>query len=640
MEIAQFRILRDKLASLLHPTPPKTPCELVGRAIQVFDAREVTEPDRQEDESPDDGDDDDAKTPLTFVRSGLATCARLAASLAARNKTQNDDEDDEDEDEDVGENECEEGTAQLKSQVVKCLELLYYLDHALQTSMVCAQLAACLNDPQAKAPTKKRIASGLARFSPMEDSSEANRPHQKLLLYLLNRAYLRGYRRYGADMYERNFRRGTFTRSWRKVLSIQDFVYQSAHKEINFEQWCNMTACSGGASAAAEHLLNCRDYQLPDLVKDRHLFAFRNGAYDAARDVFFPHDATDKNQMVGDAACKFFDLDFPGGDHSPDEDPMSIPTPHIDSILLHQKLEPDVMRWLFVFLGRLMYAVGERDDWQVMPFFKGQAGTGKSTILMKIAAAFYEAEDVGVMSNNIERKFGIYAFADKLLFVAPEIKGDLQIEQAEFQSMVSGEMVQLNIKCKKAETKEWRVPGVLAGNEVPNWTDNAGSIARRLVVFDFCQRVNDADIELGKKLSRELPAIMLKCNRAYRRAVADFGKRSIWSALPSYFHDTKKDLVENVNSLEAFLSSCSDIALDPEAYMAYRDFLHVYDSFCDSVGMAKLRKSKDFKARLEQHGLVIEKGVDRAYPRTLQYKMKGVEWILGVDLADAASKTG
>jgi adenylate kinase len=55
---------------------------------------------------------------------------------------------------------------------------------------------------------------------------------------------------------------------------------------------------------------------------------------------------------------------------------------------------------------------------------------GKSTIVLKVAKQFYEDIDCGTLSNNIESKFGLSQFHDKLLFVAPEIKSDLKIEQA------------------------------------------------------------------------------------------------------------------------------------------------------------------------------------------------------------------
>ena len=65
----------------------------------------------------------------------------------------------------------------------------------------------------------------------------------------------------------------------------------------------------------------------------------------------------------------------------------------------------------------------------MIPYLKGVASSGKSTIVMRVCRGLYEPADVGVMSNNIERKFGLSALADKLLFVGPEIKGDCQIEQ-------------------------------------------------------------------------------------------------------------------------------------------------------------------------------------------------------------------
>ena len=44
------------------------------------------------------------------------------------------------------------------------------------------------------------------------------------------------------------------------------------------------------------------------------------------------------------------------------------------------------------------------------------------------------------------------------------------MEQAEFQSMVSGEDIQVNTKYAKARSEVWKVPGVLAGNEVRVFT--------------------------------------------------------------------------------------------------------------------------------------------------------------------------
>ena len=65
-----------------------------------------------------------------------------------------------------------------------------------------------------------------------------------------------------------------------------------------------------------------------------------------------------------------------------------------------------------------------------MPYLKGIAGAGKSTIINDVAGRLYEPIDVGSLSNNCERQFGISSFCDKLLFTAAEIKADFRIEQA------------------------------------------------------------------------------------------------------------------------------------------------------------------------------------------------------------------
>lgn len=66
---------------------------------------------------------------------------------------------------------------------------------------------------------------------------------------------------------------------------------------------------------------------------------------------------------------------------------------------------------------------------QVIPYIKGKGCTGKSTIIDYLAGRFYEKADLGSLSNNCEKQFGISAFCDKFLWLAGEIKSDFRIEQ-------------------------------------------------------------------------------------------------------------------------------------------------------------------------------------------------------------------
>lgn len=214
--------------------------------------------------------------------------------------------------------------------------------------------------------------------------------------------------------------------------------------------------------------------------------------------------------------------------------------------------------------------------------------THNSTITLKVAKEFYDDIDVGCLSNNIETRFGLSQFYDKLLFVAPEIKSDLKIEQAEFQSIVSGEQMTINIKNKTAISVEWRVPGILAGNEVPSWCDNSGSIQRRIVLFDFPRQVLHGDMKLGEKLSLELPLLLLKCNRLYLNAVSQWSHTNIWTILPEYFLHTRNEMAQATNVLEAFLGS-EDVVIREDAFVSMDDFKAALKTFAqhNNYGMKR-----------------------------------------------------
>lgn len=443
------------------------------------------------------------------------------------------------------------------------------------------------------------VVPGLSLFR-VVDPEETN-DYQKLLLYLLNCAHDEGYRKYNGDCYVQKFIDGNqYTYAWERKCSILEFVYSVTSKNFNFDMWKCMTCGKGNASSATEYLGHCKDPEFPDLVKDRHVFSFRNGVYVARNwdeasqqfhDAFWPHADKTRTLPQRIVACKYFDAEF---DDFPDvRDWYDIPTPHLQSVLDYQEFSPDVARWMYVFIGRLIYEVGEMDGWQVIPFLKGTAGSGKSTIALKVCGNMYEKCDVGILSNNIERKFGISAFADKYLFVAPEIKSDLQMEQAEFQSIVSGEDIQVNVKFAKAKAVEWKVPGILAGNEVPQWADNSGSISRRTIVFDFCNQVVDGDMELARKLDREMPAILKKCNRAYLDMAQKIGNKNIWNHLPNYFRGTRAELEESTHPMENFLNS-DKVVVASEATCPYNDFIQAFKTHAKEFNLGYVRIDKDF----------------------------------------------
>jgi hypothetical protein len=517
--------------------------------------------------------------------------------------------------------------ADCRARVHHVMSALYYVNHALSSSAVAWRIVAGGGEGGGRVDDTD-LAAGIARFS-VPDAEDANR-FQLLLLFLLNRVQTLGYRRRNGALHRRmRADQGGLhdTHAWERVCDMRDFVYESTRKEVQFDMWMNLTSMRTNLQAAVEHLTVCHDVQLPDLQRDRHVFAFSDGIYLAADDRFVRYGSRAHRQLPTElVAAKYFDQPFPrddggdgdGNDDDDDDEPdwYALPTPHLQSILDYQNMGPDVSRWMYALLGRLLYDVGELDGWQVLPFLKGAASSGKSTILTRVCRNFYEAEDVGTLSNNIERKFGLSALADKLLFIGPEIKADIQLEQAEFQSVVSGETVQVATKFKTAQTVEWRVPGALAGNEVPGWVDNSGSINRRIVIFEFPNRVHDGDMELGKKIEASIAAVLVKCNRAYLQAVARHARDNLWKHLPAAFHASKEDFTESGSSLVQFLRSGELEFGDVDVYMPHDAFIAAYNTFCHSMGLTFIGYKKDKHGQpLMDAGCRVEIAT-KCYPRT------------------------
>lgn len=257
--------------------------------------------------------------------------------------------------------------------------------------------------------------------------------------------------------------------------------------------------------------------------------------------------------------------------------------------------------------------------------------THNSTILTKIVKQIYESNDVGVLSNNIEKKFGLSALNDKLLFIGPEIKGNLALEQTEFQSLISGEDIQIAEKHKSSRSVVWNVPGMLAGNEVPSYTDNSGSISRRLLIFKFNIKVEKGDTRLGKKLTKELPYIIQACNRAYQEAVNDNGELDIWNIVPSYFKETKEDMAANANSLVAFLRS-ETVNTGPQYYVREKLFIETFNEFCRRTNAKAPKWVTDYYGSIfHSYGLKVLVNKKMAYPIGSNMLHKG-NFIKGVDV--------
>jgi hypothetical protein len=481
-------------------------------------------------------------------------------------------------------------------------------------------------------------ANSLFRCSTMEDTEDLA-PFQKLLLSLLNETYKQKYRKYKDQCCRQIITvEGYHTKAWKQVMTIEEFVYSFVQKETEYNIWKHLTARGSNAGESIRFLQNSKDIQFPEIKKNRHVWSYNNGLFVGKEWCtkkgqyicrFYPYDSHEFQCLDPTiASSKYFDKNFNPYNHI--ENWWDIPTPHFQNILDYQQFDTEVSKWMYVMGGKLCYDVCEIDKWQIIPFLKGIAKSGKSTIITKVFKKFYETEDVRTLSNNVERKFGLSSIHDGFMFIAPEVKGDLCLEQAEFQSLVSGEDISLACKYKKAQSIEWKAPGILAGNEVPNWKDNSGSVLRRILPWNFGKQVMEADPYLDEKLDKELPAIHLKCIKAYLEYAQKYSEQDIWNVVPKYFKTIQTQVAMVTNSLQNFLAS-EKLRYGPDLFCPQKNFIALFNQHCMENNLGKIKFNQDMYA-----GPFSSKGMEvRTEAKTYRGQQYSASaFIFGVELVD------
>tara|TARA_Y100000389_G_scaffold164614_1_gene168421 strand:- start:20209 stop:22008 length:1800 start_codon:yes stop_codon:yes gene_type:complete len=466
-------------------------------------------------------------------------------------------------------------------------------------------------------------------------------PFQKLVFILMDYMHTHNLKRVDDKIYEQIYTpSGVGTHAWKEKSSILEEIHHQCNMVTNYKNWVLMTSGTNIDKQLVEHFMNTKDDRFMMLEKNRHVFAFENGLYiananivgiesDTLTDCFIEYD-TDQIKIVKNdiVACKYFPIRF---NCIHDKKPESLDTPFLDQIFHYQKLDEDVIRICYMFIGRMLYDVGELDTWQVMPMYLGTAASGKSTII-NIITHIYDSENVGVMGNNFQKTFGLADIYDKFCFIAPEVKKDFNIDSAELQEIMSGGTLNVNIKCKKSVRVDWKASGIFGGNEVPNFVDNSGSIQRRVVVTRFDKKVIDKDPLLHKKLQGEIDKIMRKCNLYYLQYVNDYGHKDIWKyVLPEYYTKTQSLLASATNSLSAFMES-DILDFDDTKYIPYDEFWKRFNLFCQENNMQKQRITIDFyQSNFDKYGLTVSKE-NKKYPIQGGKMYRNTKFIMGVDI--------
>lgn len=468
------------------------------------------------------------------------------------------------------------------------------------------------------------------------------KPFQKLIFKFFDFFAQNNYRKCGEYVYE-EITTPYSTHAWKQKCKIIEIINKECSMIYNLPNWYMLTSQKDMDKQLQEYFTRCSDSRFPELEKNRHVFSFKNGIYFANsteatgikmetshsyKDMFVAYGSDDFKLIATNVtACKYFDMDFRCAETEIDE----ISTPILDSIYNYQGLSDEVIKINKMFLGRMLYNVGHLENWQVIMMLLGSGGSGKSTIT-NIVRMFYASEDVGIMGNNFSKTFGLSDICDKFAFIAPEIKKDWGIDQAEFQEIVSGGRINVNVKHQASRRVEWVTPGLLAGNENPGFVDNACSIQRRVVVTRFDKKVDDGDPQLCQKLELEIDCIIKQCNMYYLEHVNRYQNKDIWKWLPDYYLETQKMMAAASNALYAFMDS-DILEFNEDSYIPMDEFFKRFNLFCMENNFLKSKINVDFyRTPFNKYKIELLTKCTKQYPTGYGKLYKSINFLKGVDI--------
>lgn len=497
----------------------------------------------------------------------------------------------------------------------------------------------------------------------------------KYMKFLYMTAWQRLYRIKEEILYQPKFYNGIYTYAWVKAHDLDSFIWNAFQpRSLNEEMWRCVTSRPSVATQAKKQLMNTNDPMLPQLKQYHGSWSFKNGVYVGKVDKFYRYGCSQTSDFsTGFATVKFFPLEFEkerydrimygqvyndfddeeeqeeqeeknddgdmldlaelkgeyeyndnendDGNNDDDDDFemnswMKLPTPKIDKILDDQELSLEVKQWVWVFLGRLLFPVGLHDSWQVMPFFEGIAGSGKSTLL-KVIQMFFDPEDVGILTDQIEKEFGAEGLYLKKVILGFDIGKKLGLSQVEWQSWVSGEACQIKRKFKTAlSIQKWTTPMAFAGNNIPMWNDNAGSVSRRFMIIEMMKAVRNVDTSLFTEIGQNLAMILKKMILSYLSACHEYGSVGLHRVVPQEFLDSANRLRKATNALYAFVDSPlvhtknMDLPDDqqPVLVQSMDSFHNAYKQFCSDKRYPYKRLEPDYVCDVfARFGIRLEK---------------------------------
>ncbi|ENZ8364389.1 primase-like DNA-binding domain-containing protein [Klebsiella pneumoniae] len=367
----------------------------------------------------------------------------------------------------------------------------------------------------------------------------------------------------------------------------------------------------------------------------RSLIPFRNGVYDMETGDFSEHSLD--NWLTNDNGVIYTQPE-PGEnlhDHAPNFHKWLSYTAGRDALKMQR-----IAAGLFMVLAN-------RYDWQLFLEITGEGGSGKS-VFTHIATML--AGEHNTASGNmaaLDSARGRAQFVGKSMITLPD-QPKYSGEGTGIKAITGGDAVEIDPKHEHQYTAVLRAVVVATNNTPMIFTERAGGVARRRVIFQFNNRVReeDKDPDLSEKISAEIPVIV-------RRLLANFSdpEKARILLLDQRNSEEALEVKQKTDPLYAFcaylekLSECTGMLvgnrnppLYPRVYLyhAYLAFLEAngfdkpltLNKFAEGMESAMREFNHEYRKERKTRGVVTnvelsgsaEDWLPQAYPNSVKRK--------------------
>lgn len=343
------------------------------------------------------------------------------------------------------------------------------------------------------------------------DKNKAN-DYQRLLMYLWEDCEENRYKK--DDGFILKAVKGIPT-YYKKYLSYEDYLNELFTDTETAEYWLYRKN-SKIIVNLVDYLEKYNDVQIPFIKRDKHFISYINGVFDIKNLVFLKW-----GQEPDICSGIMFEEEFDEGWLKVKFN--KIKTPIFDKLIKYQ-IKSNVEYKMFVMMsGRLLFDVGEMDNWQCLLYIFGEGNTGKGTYIELMRRFFFKSS---ILGSTFEKTFGLQNLYDSEIIIAPDLPKEIakNLDAATLQSMISGESVSVAIKNKRAiQVPKWKAPNLWCANFLPPFVDSGGSITRRFALHKMTTPVKVKDTRMVIKLLKESYITVVKMVCAYHYYIKKIG---------------------------------------------------------------------------------------------------------------------